>query len=51
MPRGTRPLDGGALAAEAAPFFFEGIESHGPAAEFWQEHARFERRNAAPVSA
>jgi hypothetical protein len=30
--------------------FFEGLESHGPAAEFWDAHARFERPSRAAAA-
>jgi hypothetical protein len=59
-PEGAAPLDilfpellqfvWGGEGFDLLDAFFEGLESHGPAAEYWQEHARFERRkNAAKV--
>lgn len=30
--------------------FFGGLDSHGPAAEFWEQHARFERRMPATLA-
>jgi hypothetical protein len=27
--------------------FFSGLDSHGPAAEFWDQHARFQRQHPA----